>query len=706
MSEALRVEIIDDIAIVTIDLPGEKVNILKSEVMTSLEGHLEQFKADASILKGLVIVSGKKNSFIAGADISIIERISSQAEAVDLAQRGQQVFAKLAALPFPTVAAIHGSCLGGGTELALACSYRIATDDPHTFLGLPETQLGIIPGFGGTLRLPQVVGIVEALRMITTGAKVFSKKALRNGLVDEVVPKEHLLAAAKHHVLNPQAKRHPSGGRLSAFLKLLEKTSVWRRLVFHKARQAAKRKTGDHYPAIFAAIEAVEYGVDHGMVQGLQNEARLLGEMAVTDVSKNLLHVFRLQEKFSHVDTTPSRDFSRIGVVGAGVMGGGIVTLITEHGMQARLINRSAKGIGLALGTLSKIIAKKKRKGIYSAGTVDWIKAQVTYDTEIRGMRTIDAIIEAVVERMDVKKSILAKIAEAVPDDTLLLSNTSSLSISELAEAVPDPTRVAGLHFFNPVDRMQLVEVIFGEKSSEETIQKTMALAKRFGKIPVLVKDSPGFLVNRLLMLYLNEAAHMLEAGVPIEKIDKALTDYGMPMGPFKLLDMVGLDIAAHVVEILHQGFGDRMKPSPLLPLMYNGGQLGRKSGKGFYLYGSKGDEIVDPEIYKILMLKKNEQDKTADDHIVDRLILPMINEAAYCLAEGVVKKPDEIDTAMIFGAGFPPYTGGLLRYADTEGIRIIVDKLEKLSASVGERFGPAELLSSMADSNKGFYSS
>ncbi|MBU0480301.1 MAG: enoyl-CoA hydratase/isomerase family protein [Proteobacteria bacterium] len=692
----------DGIGEVTFDLPDSKVNILSPSVVVELEELISGLAGDPG-LKGVIFASGKKDNFIAGADISVIEKIGSEEEGVALASQGQKVFNDLAALPFPTVAVIDGSCLGGGTEFALACTYRVLSDNPKSFLGLPETQLGIIPGFGGTQRLPRLVGIVEAVRMITSGARIYGGKALRMGLVDEVAAVENLPAAAVK-LISGHPERKQCRFCMGTFVAQLDRFPLWRWLVFRQARQEVTKKTGEHYPALFKAIDAIEQGLSAGMAKGLEVEATLLGRLAVTGTARNLQKVFRLHEKFSRVDTSSVKNFAKIGVVGAGVMGGGIVGLIAEHAMQPRLINRSTKGISVALEAISRVLAGKLRKRIYTRDQVERLKGAVTWDTTMRGMHTLNAVIEAVVEEMAVKKKILADIAGVVGNSTLILSNTSSLSITEMAKDVQNPARVAGFHFFNPVDRMKLVEVIHGEQTSEETVAKGMALAKRLGKIPVRVKDSPGFLVNRLLLPYLNEAARMLEEGGRIDRIDRAMTAFGMPLGPFRLLDMVGLDIAAHVAEILNRAFGERMRPSPLLASMQVAGRLGNKNGRGFYDYGSKRNGDLADDIYSLLQLDQVPGKTFSDEEIVDRLIMPMINEAVLCLEESVVSDAGTVDAAMIFGAGFPPYTGGLIRYADTVGAGEVVRRLGELVGKGGERFAPAPLLRKMAELGAGFY--
>jgi 3-hydroxyacyl-CoA dehydrogenase/enoyl-CoA hydratase/3-hydroxybutyryl-CoA epimerase len=604
----------------------------------------------------------------------------------------------LADLPFPTVAAINGSCLGGGTELALACDYRIITDDSRSFLGLPETQLGIIPGFGGTQRLPRLVGLPEALRIITTGARVFPRQAKKIGLVDEVVPPEHLLAAARRRVrLNPR----PAGVSHANFL---DRLAPWRKLVLARARQMARAKTGGHYPAIPAAIEAIEASFQADPAAGLAVEARLVGEMSVTATARRLQQVFRLRERFSRNDAGTGQRFKRLAVVGAGVMGGGIVTLLAERGLQVRLLNRSVKGLEEALGTFHNSLKIRRKKGLDTPRQSAWLRSRLSYATGLSGLRAQEAVIEAVAENLGVKKAVLADISREVPTETLILSNTSSLSISEMARAVVNPGRVAGLHFFNPVERMPLVEVVSGAETTPETRMAVTDLALQLGKIPIPVKDRPGFLVNRLLLPYLNEAARLLEEGGDLQAIDRAMREFGLPLGPFALLDMVGLDIAGDVARTLHQSFGARMAPSPLLARMNESGWLGRKSGRGFYLYDRDQKGRFVPEIYSALQLQPPGGKEPDPAAIVDRLLFTMLNEAARCLAEEVVAEAAAVDAALIFGAGFPPYTGGLLRYADDRGLPAVVAKLEALAQKLGERYAPAELLRSLAAAGGKFY--
>jgi 3-hydroxyacyl-CoA dehydrogenase/enoyl-CoA hydratase/3-hydroxybutyryl-CoA epimerase len=707
MTDAFRIDISEGIANVTFDLPGKKVNILDPGVIVQFDDLLAELEGKAADLKGVIILSGKERNFIAGADIDVIGAVESPEEGRAIAEEGQRVLARLENLPLPVAAAIHGACLGGGLELALACTWRVASDARPTFLGLPETQLGILPGFGGTQRLPRLVGLPDALWMITTGGRVYPKKALGMGLVDEVTHREHLRDAAGSLI-----GRGPRGtgrsrprsltGRLLRLL--LESNRYGRGLLFEKAKDEVRRKWGGHYPAPPAAIGAMEEGLTHGMARGLEEEARRLGELVVTPECRNLIEVFRLRQHFAGVDPAPAAGISRLGVIGAGVMGGGIAALAAGKGVRARIVDLSPRALGGALRTVAGSAGKKHRQGVLSDGELSWVPARITYDTAMRGLGGLHLIIEAVAERMDVKKSVLAGIADGAAEDAVIVSNTSSLSVTEMAAGVKNPSRVAGMHFFNPVDRMPLVEVVMGEKTSEETAEVVRAFAKRLGKVPIVVRDGPGFLVNRLLLPYLNEGARLLEEGTALARIDGALEKFGMPMGPFALLDTVGIDIASHAAENLGRGLGDRFQPSALLAVMAGGSRLGRKTGRGFYFYGKDGERRRDSGLEDFLSGHVTGGTEASEEEIVDRLILSMVNEASLCLEEGVVKDVRTVDGGMILGAGFPPFRGGLLRYADSLGLDRTAGKLKDLSETAGHRFAPSEMIRELARSGGDFY--
>jgi len=702
---AFSLNIINSVAVVTFDTPEKKVNILDAGTLDELDGLLGQLEEMGTDLRGAVFASAKEKNFIAGADLSLIEGITDPEEGAAMARKGQTVFHRLASLPLATVAAIHGSCLGGGLELALACDHRVASDAPETFLGLPETQLGIIPGFGGTQRLPRLVGLVEAVRMITTGSPAYAVKALKIGLVDEITKREYLMDAALAALAGGQPERSRRRESLPArAAKVLSKTLPGRKYILTRARKTVLANTRGHYPAPMAAMDAIEYGLGKGIVKGLQKENRLFGQMAATGISKNLIRVFHLRESFAKGDPSPAAGIVRMTVVGGGVMGAGIAALGAERGLHVRLIDSSEEALGKAIKFLDQDVRGKRRKHRYTGVAAQWIPTRLTVDSQVRGISNSDVVIEAVAERMEVKRTVFSAVARSVPATTAILTNTSSLSVTEMAAQIPHPDRVAGFHFFNPVDRMPLVEVIRGEQTSAETVDRMASFARKLGKVPVVVRDSPGFLVNRLLLPYLNEACLLLQEGAGIEAVDSALLAFGMPMGVFILLDQVGLDIVVHAGKSMLEGFGDRMTPSPILAAMADAGRLGKKAGKGFYLWDSAGRRHGDPEVDRLLAPHLGTRGSFTPDRIIHRLIYSMINEATLCLEESVVPSPETVDAAMILGAGFPPFTGGLLRHADSIGAPDLVATLENLSREAGNRFAPSSTLKKMAAEGGTFY--
>ncbi|NTV13029.1 MAG: hypothetical protein HGA96_03710 [Desulfobulbaceae bacterium] len=699
MSANIRLTNCDNLAVLTWKQAASEVNLLSRSLLSELRDQLTALAGNRE-LAGLVIISGQETNFCTGLDPALLEGIKSAAEARALAQQGQELCQLLAGLALPTVAAIHGPCLGGGLELALACDYRILSADPSTTLGLPETHLGIIPAFGSSQRLPRLVGIRTALAIFSGGAPITAAQALALGLADTLVPREHLLVAARR-----QIQQHPATGRPRRN-KFLDRLPLWRQLLCHLANRAARRQHGDHYPAIAAAISAVAAGCNPDPAVGLESAAHLLGEMAMTDTARHLQQVYRLQERFTREAGDETHHFSRVAVVGAGAMGTNLITLLAEQEVRGRLLNRSLAGLKAALGGMGQGLASAVQSGGLTPAAAERIRARISYDTGLRGLRGQEVIIETVAENLGVKKSVLADIAREVPAETLIITSTNSLAVSELAQAVVHPDRVVGLHLFNPSAHPQLVEVIVGHETSETTRRAVMALAGQLGKIPLPVQDSPGFLINRLLLPYLNEAARLLDSGVKVATIDRAMVNFGMPLGPFALLDAMGLDIAAPVAETLHRAFGDRLEPSPLLSLMAGAGRLGNKSGQGFYLYEGGQRRRVAPDLPALLKLTQPNRKQPPPAEIVDRLLLAMLNEAARCLEDGVVAEAAALDTALLFGIGFPAYTGGLLRYADDRSANNVLKKLRELEVTVGKRYAPAQLLRTLADCGRNFYES
>ena len=697
-------------ALLTMDLPAEKVNKLSMSVMEELDEIIKKISSDKEI-KGLIILSGKKDVFIAGADISEIENISDPAKGKELAARGQDILGKLENLPFPVLSAIHGACLGGGLELALACHYRIITDHPKTILGLPEVKLGIHPGFGGTQRLPRLVGLRNSLDIILTGKNVYPKKALKIGMADKVVPVEYLLDQAKELLIKKSKTGYsrPIGIRKkqAPLDRLMESNKPGRDFIFKKARESVLEKTKGHYPATLKALQVIKEGLSLHLEGGLAIEASSLGEMAATDVCKNLISVFYLQETLKKEtgvkDEVTLLPVKTAAVIGAGIMGGGIAQLFADKGLPVRMKDINNDAIGHGLKSAARVFKGKLKKRIIDKREFALKMGNISTSLNYRGLNKTDLVVEAVVEKMAIKQSVLKECEGYLNEDAILASNTSSLSITEMASAVKRPHKVAGMHFFNPVDKMPLVEVIRGKETSDETTATIVAMSKKLGKIPVVVKDREGFLVNRLLMPYLNEALFILEDGTSIKEIDKALLDFGMPMGAFILLDEIGLDIGYHVAEILYAAFGDRMEPAKLMKKVVDSGKLGKKNSKGYYIYQKgkrdKPDETIDS------LREGTKREHLGTNEIVDRCILIMLNEAAHCLEEKIVDKPEYVDGGMIFGTGFPPFRGGLLRYAESRGLQEIVTRLEEFSTKYGERYKPAKLLKKLAQSGKGFYS-
>ena len=705
---ALNLEIRPDwIGILWFDLPGEKVNKLSSWVMEELDRTLDEVAKDTR-LRGLVIASKKKDVFIAGADVDEIKGVTDPKIAFDAGRRGQLILHKIAKLAIPSVAAIDGVCLGGGLELALACTHRIATDNPKTSIGLVEVKLGIIPGFGGTQRLPRAVGLQESLKMILNGSTVDGKKALKSGLVSACVPPGLLIEEAaalalktSHHSAKPPRFK-PKG----AMNWVLEKTPFGRGLVFKKSREAVLKATKGQYPAPLTALDVIKQTHGMGVEQGLEVEARENVPLITSDVSKSLIHLFFLMEGVKKATgvaaETKPLPVKRIGVLGAGVMGGGIAQLAADRGLSVRMKDIQEDALGKGLAEANRLFqAKVKRRRLKKNEAqfrMDRISPTLTYD----GLQTLDVVIEAVVEKLPVKRMVLKEVEERTAGKVIFATNTSSLPITDIAAECKHPDQVVGMHFFNPVNRMPLVEIIRGKKTSDEAVATVFALAKAMGKVPVSCQDGPGFLVNRLLMPYMNEAAYLLLEGVPVEVVDKAMVSFGMPMGPVRLMDEVGLDVAYHVGTFLESKFPERMKGAPLLKAISETDLLGKKGGAGFYLYDEKGKETAVNS--RALALLPPPKIAPPDSVLQERMVLPMINEASRILAEGIVKTAGDVDLGMIMGTGFPPFRGGLMRYADSIGSANLAERLGALAQSVDPRFAPSPQILDLAKSNTPFY--
>jgi 3-hydroxyacyl-CoA dehydrogenase/enoyl-CoA hydratase/3-hydroxybutyryl-CoA epimerase len=601
--------------------------------------------------------------------------------------------------------------MGGGTEIALASTWRVASDHESTKIGLPETKLGIIPAWGGSTRLPRLVGIEQALDVILAGKNVYPKKALRMGLVDALLPDARFLDLVRDFARDKMGKeRKPDGGGLDVKELLLERNPLGRKVLFDQAKKQTLAKTGGHYPAPLRALEVIRTGIDEGMQAGFNAEARAAGTLATSDVAKNLIHVFQLMEgaKKNELgsekgdDRPAPREVRSLAVLGAGAMGGGIGQLAAAEGIPVRLKDIRSDALASGMEHASQVFGKEVEKRRITRDELKRKMALIRPTLDYSGFGRVDAVIEAIVEKLPVKQKVFAEVAGEVSDDTILASNTSALSIDAIAGDTPNPERVVGMHFFNPVDKMPLIEVIAGARSADWAVESVVQLARDLGKVPVRVKDSPGFLVNRLLTFSLGEALWLVNDGYSIEDIDRAMKEWGMPMGPIALTDEVGIDIAIEVAHTLNDAYGDRLPLPSWVDAPQEDGRLGKKNGKGFYEYAKGKRKDPDESVYELIGVAPTVEDPDPRA-IVDRMVLRMVDEAARCLAEDVVASPGELDLAMIMGAGFPPFRGGVCRYADQRGVTRIVETLERLAKQVGPRYEPSDELRKVAEAG-GFY--
>lgn len=698
------------------DLKDAKVNVLSGPVLKELEQLLDQLATHKDV-KALVFSSGKEHQFIAGADLREFENAFKHPELADDAlDLGHRVFRKLAALPFPTIAAIDGTCLGGGLELALACSNRIAADHPKTSIGLPETQLGIMPGWGGTQRLPRLIGLAAGLEMILSGKTVNAVKAYKMKLVDAVFAweffPEKTLEFAKGLLDGDTAKKilkKRKQNPLSAFL--LEKNPLGREAIYYQSKKQVLEKTKGFYPAPLIALETIRKTYTLPLKEGLEMEKQIFIENTQKGFTnaENLIKVFfqneALKKDAGQAEKTNPLPVRSIGILGAGTMGGGLIFLCSYHDIPVRFkdINWEAvaKGYAHVHQLYNKMIELRKLSKDQAI-----LKFQSTSGTiDYTGFQQSDLVIEAATENLQLKHTLLKELEKVVKPDTVIASNTSSLSIAEMSSVLEHPERFVGMHFFNPPNRMPLVEVVRGPKTSPQAIATAVETCRRLGRTPLVVGDCPGFLVNRIFVVGANEMLRFLEEGVPLAKLEKTFLDFGMPMAPCRLSDEVGNDVACKVSHIFEKAYGPRMKPPRLLEMMDQQALYGKKVGKGFYLYNGH-KEAPNPQVQKLIEgLRNPSKQPPSSDEMLERAFYLMINEAARCLEEKIVAAPAYVDMALILGVGFPPFRGGLLRYADAIGIPAIINRLKDLEQKEGERFTPCALLVEMAQTNRGFYS-
>lgn len=689
-----------NIAWLAIDVPNEKMNTLQAAFADEMKEIFAQLK-DTSGVKGMIIHSLKPDNFVAGADVRMLEACTAASEAEALAKQGQDLFQQLSDLPYPVVAAIHGPCLGGGLELALACDYRVCTDSDKTRLGLPEVQLGLLPGSGGTQRLPRLIGLLPSLDLILTGKQLRAKKAKKLGVVDACVPETILLDVAEQLI---EKGKNKGKKKQSTKEKLMSGSGLGRKFVFEQAAKKTNEKTRGNYPATVAILEVIQHGLEKGLVQGQELEAKRFGELVMSSESKALRSIFFAtteMKKENGAEAEPAA-VNRVGVLGGGLMGAGISHVsVAKAKVPVRIKDVSNDGVLNALNYNYKLFEKQRKRRIISKAGLQSKMLQLSGGIDFTSFNHIDVVIEAVFEDLDLKQTMVADIEANAKPETIFATNTSSLPIHKIAEKAERPENIVGLHYFSPVEKMPLVEVIPHETTSEETISTVVALAKKQGKTPIVVKDKAGFYVNRILAPYMNEAAHILLANEPIEQLDGALLDFGFPVGPITLLDEVGVDIGAKIMPILVNELGERFKGPDVFDTLLNDGRKGRKSGKGFYTYKGKKKE-VDKSVYKLLNLTP--ESKLSDNDIALRCVLPMLNEAVRCLDDGIIRSPRDGDIGAIFGIGFPPFLGGPFRYMDQFGLKELVEKMNEFASKYGDRYAPCDGLLTRAGEGRNFY--
>jgi 3-hydroxyacyl-CoA dehydrogenase/enoyl-CoA hydratase/3-hydroxybutyryl-CoA epimerase/3-hydroxyacyl-CoA dehydrogenase/enoyl-CoA hydratase/3-hydroxybutyryl-CoA epimerase/enoyl-CoA isomerase len=705
---ALRLEILDgNIGLIVFDLPNSRANTLGQAVLAEFEKLVSQLEGRKD-LRGLILRSGKPGMFVAGADLRELGAARNEpALAKTATKRGLDLFWRIESLPFPTVAAIEGSCMGGGLELVLSMDYRIASTQPKTELGLPEVKVGLFPGWGGTQRLPRVVGPSLALEMICGGEPVNAQRAKAIGLVFDAVPSDKLLDEARRLV----EWSHQSGDwqevrrRKRQPIGLTEEQHAF---TFAVARAVTSDKTKGQYPAPLAALEAVARGCNVPLEEGLKIETELFAPLLGSPVSRNLIAVFfmtqRLQKDPGVSDASVQpKPVNLVGVLGSGIMGAGIAGAHVRRGVPVMMLDTTPQLLEKGVAANLKVMQGRISIGRMTQEEAAAALGRLSTTLSLKAMADRDVVIEAVVENEETKVKIYRELEPLLRPEAILASNTSTISITRMARALTRPENFAGMHFFNPVDRMQLVEVIRGEKTGDPTVVTLVALAKRVGKTPIVVKDCPGFLVNRILFPYMNESLVLLEEGASPRVIDKAATAFGMPMGPITLNDLVGLDTALYAGGVVNMAFADRAKTSRILDELVAAGRLGQKSGAGFYSYARGGKGADDPALAAVLAKCRTGQREVSPEEITDRLFLPMLVEASRVLMEGIVRDPGDVDMGLILGIGFPPFRGGLLRWADSLGLGKVLEKL-KAYEKLGPRFHATEQMRRLAAEGKGFY--
>jgi len=685
-SSMIRREIDDDhICFLTFDRPESGANIFDATTLDELDENIDLIEHDTS-LRGLIITSAKKSIFVAGADLKTLLKQAQTGDMRAFIAEGQRILNRLAELTIPTAAAIHGACAGGGYEITLACDHRVASNDPSTRIGLPETTLGLIPAWGGCTRLPRLIGADKAVDVILKGKLYSAQEALRLGLVDEVAPRNQLVDLARKKLRDGKRKPSPAP-------KIDQEIPAPR----------------NHNPAPARALEVIRKGLLASTQQSLAFELDAIVDLGKTESSQNLIRNFFLAEKYKKGSSKiPAQKVVHAAVIGAGVMGSGIAQWLSSRGVTVILRDIAREQIDRGLANIEKTYADAVKRGLMNAEKAKEGRARIVASTAPMELRDVQFVIEAASEKIEIKKEIFRELAMQAGPKTIVATNTSALSVSELANATVSPEHVIGLHFFNPVSRMKLVEVVIAKQTSDDTRERTVAFARQIGKLPVIVRDNPGFLVNRVLFPYLLDAAELFEGGLDADKIDNALLQWGMPMGPLRLIDEIGVDIAVDIGNTLEAAYGRRDDVPGALLWLRSGGMLGRKTGAGFYRYEAKTQTPNDAlEKWRrsdaSSLGSRQTSGESAAFTLSNRLVFLMVNEAARCVEEKVVDSPEDADYGMILGTGFAPFRGGPLRFAEQFGLNKVVDELERLAQSE-EKFAPCEILKKYGRDGTKFY--
>lgn len=689
----------DGVAVVVLDHPTKPVNTLSPAVVEEFNEKVAPL-LDEDDVRAMVVVSAKEDTFVAGADLELIEGLG-ETEISNMSREGNALLERIFTSKKPVVAAVHGAALGGGLEVALACHYILATDDPKTVLAQSEVMLGLLPAGGGTQRLVERVGLVAALPMLLTGKRVRARRAKKMGLVDAITTPGGIAETAVRAALGLAEGLIKRKKRKKNLMGRFAATAPGRAIVLRKARQQVARQTRGLYPAPPAILECVETGLKKGRVAGLACESDYFGKLAVSSESRNLVRLFHAMNEAKKGVAGDARDVARLAVLGGGFMGAGVASVSLGLG-QVVVRDLSDDVLGAAARSIDNGLKRQVRSGAIRRVEADRRRSRLLLTTAVDDLEGADLVVEAVFEDLELKQRVLAEVEEMVADDAVFASNTSALPIGKIAAEARHPERVIGMHYFSPVPKMPLLEIVVADKTAEWATATAHAFGTAQGKTCIVVKDGPGFYTTRILAPYLNEAVLLVEEGARVEDVDQAMKDFGYPVGPLALVDEVGIDVGAHVAQDLGQAFADRgLEGSGVMPRLFEAGLHGRKNGKGFYLYpkAKKGKKRVNPKIYELLggAAKRT----VGAEEIQDRLALLMINEAVHCLQEGVISSPRDGDLGAILGLGFPPFRGGPFRHVDSFGREAISASLRALTEKLGRRFEPAQLLTETGE----FYS-